>query len=619
MSLFKRGNVWWMKRTVNGTLVRRSLGVRDKRAALLKEAEYVRSLELREAGVETFPETRCGDVDALATEYEGELRRRGRSATHIQGTLMRVRRLLEGARSLAEVNPKWIRQRLGTLHETHGMSARTLNYYRTALHGFFAWLIQEERWEKNPVAAVERMAQTEPKRPRRALDRAEIQQLIAAAPRERSLVYLLSITSGLRRGEMKMLTWADIDVARGVIKIHAARTKNRKSARQVVPRNVLETIAARRGDAREDARVFSSIPKVETLRKDLVAAGIEPVTSEGQVDFHALRVTYATLLARAGVPLAQAQRLMRHSTPVLTSNVYTRLGIEDGRSAVASIDLNGLCPELCPPSVTTSRDPASNGASCNRAPVRLLDRPTGRRGEELERKKMEAPSGIEPEYTDLQSARELPKRPRHAELHDRLRLRPPLRTLDVRWFQARDPGRYSVQTVPVSTMRSKYSDRQYAKSQQSSLDPLFGRRSGVALILYALDAGLPQRGRIRRRIGVPSGHGCKLVSPTQGTTAVRRHIAQTDWDPCPRGARRDVRRVPQRESARTSLTSSLPPAAPRATRSDGGVDTDSVSVLDGSSCGCQHVGSGRPSVVVSADIQGSWRSAAQCIRRLSEP
>ena len=48
--------------------------------------------------------------------------------------------------------------------------------------------------------------------------------------------------------------------------------------------------------------------------------------ADGQVvDFHSLRVTFNTLMARAGVSLAQRQALMRHSDPKLTANVYTRL------------------------------------------------------------------------------------------------------------------------------------------------------------------------------------------------------------------------------------------------------------------------------------------------------
>ena len=58
-------------------------------------------------------------------------------------------------------------------------------------------------------------------------------------------------------------------------------------------------------------------------------------------EHNGLRVTYGTLLARAGVTLAQAQKLMRHSTPQLTANVYVKLQMDDARDAVAKIDVGG--------------------------------------------------------------------------------------------------------------------------------------------------------------------------------------------------------------------------------------------------------------------------------------
>jgi hypothetical protein len=55
------------------------------------------------------------------------------------------------------------------------------------------------------------------------------------------------------------------------------------------------------------------------------------------VDFLALRTTFGTDLARGGVSLQVAQKLMRHSTPTLTSNVYTVLGRDDERSGVNAL------------------------------------------------------------------------------------------------------------------------------------------------------------------------------------------------------------------------------------------------------------------------------------------
>jgi len=45
-------------------------------------------------------------------------------------------------------------------------------------------------------------------------------------------------------------------------------------------------------------------------------------TSGRRLDFHALRATFCTLLALAGVPLNKAMHLMRHNDPKLTMKVY---------------------------------------------------------------------------------------------------------------------------------------------------------------------------------------------------------------------------------------------------------------------------------------------------------
>ena len=101
------------------------------------------------------------------------------------------------------------------------------------------------------------------------------------------------------------------------------------------------------------------MPLTKTLRKDLEAAKIPVETPDGVIDVHALRVTYGTLLARAGVSLAQAQKLMRHSTPALTANIYTRLEMDDARDAVARIDM-GTKTETRKP--TTARRRRAAGA-----------------------------------------------------------------------------------------------------------------------------------------------------------------------------------------------------------------------------------------------------------------
>lgn len=70
------------------------------------------------------------------------------------------------------------------------------------------------------------------------------------------------------------------------------------------------------------------------LRVDLDKAKIAPETAEGIIDFHSLRVSYCTALARAGISPAIAQKLMRHSDIKLTLEIYTKFSSEEVSDAV---------------------------------------------------------------------------------------------------------------------------------------------------------------------------------------------------------------------------------------------------------------------------------------------
>jgi integrase len=60
------------------------------------------------------------------------------------------------------------------------------------------------------------------------------------------------------------------------------------------------------------------------------------------VDFHALRHTFITRLARCGVAPAVAKGLARHSTIVLTMDHYTHTLIGDERAALDRLpSING--------------------------------------------------------------------------------------------------------------------------------------------------------------------------------------------------------------------------------------------------------------------------------------
>jgi len=73
------------------------------------------------------------------------------------------------------------------------------------------------------------------------------------------------------------------------------------------------------------------------LKVDLEAADIPYKTKDGVCDFHSLRAVYVTELAEAGVDIKSLQTLARHSTPMLTMNVYAKSRAETLAAAVAKL------------------------------------------------------------------------------------------------------------------------------------------------------------------------------------------------------------------------------------------------------------------------------------------
>ena len=90
------------------------------------------------------------------------------------------------------------------------------------------------------------------------------------------------------------------------------------------------------------------------LRADLRDAEIDPTDESGQTtDFHALRHTYISLMARAGVAPKLLMDLARHSDVNLTMRFYSHTVVEDRAEALKALPDFGRTPEASPPVAAT--------------------------------------------------------------------------------------------------------------------------------------------------------------------------------------------------------------------------------------------------------------------------
>lgn len=179
--------------------------------------------------------------------------------------------------------------------------------------------------------------------------------------RERELLYLVLITTGLRQGELQSITIGQtyLDETPAWIELSHHDEKAGRGAsiplRDDIAERLRVHLAGRLAAFKAEIGVLSmkggpaglpmdqalfNVPNqlVRILDRDLEAAGIPKTDERGRtVDVHAMRHTFATMLSTSGVAPRVAQEAMRHSTMELTMKVYTDPKLLDVAGAMAAM------------------------------------------------------------------------------------------------------------------------------------------------------------------------------------------------------------------------------------------------------------------------------------------
>jgi integrase len=305
-----------------------SLGTSDKQVAERRRAERLREKQHERDGLilpKPLREAAQKAISEHLDDFLGDMERRGKSEKYLANLKFRVGALIPGCgwSTVKDVTADsfqvWRRKQAD-------LAPKTANDYLEAARCFFNWLIKNGRVQANPLASVEKVrTDGRETRQRRAFSDEEMKALLSAAG-ERKPIYLLAVHTGLRRSELAALTWGDVhlDAVTPFVQVRASTTKNGKPAAMRLHPEVVVALAEIKGDARADELVFKRFPRIERFCRDLKKAGVSYKDGSGQfADFHSLRKTFCTNLAKAGVPSRVAMTLMRHSDRRLTDKIYT--------------------------------------------------------------------------------------------------------------------------------------------------------------------------------------------------------------------------------------------------------------------------------------------------------
>lgn len=153
-----------------------------------------------------------------------------------------------------------------------------------------------------------------------------------------SLAYRMLALVGVRWEELRTLTAGQFTFGNEPeVALKSSFTKNGNSDRLPLPQDLATDLEAWIVDQAipSDKPIFTLPAKgMKRFLRDIEVAGIERYDSQGRsIDIHCLRYSFGTLLAKRGVHVSVAQRLMRHSKPELTIGVYTSVESIDSRHA----------------------------------------------------------------------------------------------------------------------------------------------------------------------------------------------------------------------------------------------------------------------------------------------
>ena len=244
---------------------------------------------------------------------------------------------------------KWLTQQ----YSNKRFSAKTCNHYLQEFKQFCRWLVENNRMTEKPIATLKPITidSGNVTFERRALTQEEITRLINTtisankrnnlSGEQRCLIYQIALLTGLRYSEIKSLQRESFDFTNNTVTIKDINAKNSKTDTLPLKPELakhLQTYFAQ-NPALPKANAFENMQAkgIYMLKKDLKEAGIDYITQDGRADFHSLRHTYGTQLAKSGVLPQLAQKLMRHSSIDLTTNLYTHLLISDKQEAISKL------------------------------------------------------------------------------------------------------------------------------------------------------------------------------------------------------------------------------------------------------------------------------------------
>ena len=332
-SIYKRKDtkVWYVTYYTGGKRISEKVG-HNKKAAQYRRNEI--ELQLVKGERPLLPDT---SVELLLDKYKTHLETR----PYAERTIKRISNFHNNLKSFFEdngivkiVNVTFdvIDQYLIERTKTDNIKPKTANMELGYIRAMFEYAISLGYMKVNPAAKMKRLKET--KKPPRFFTEDELEAIFSNSG-DHEAYYMILLHTGLRAGDTARLTWSNVDLESGFIRVLMEKTDI------VVTIPISDQLRKCLLDQpMTDGKLFHNLDNDSLRRKPrryLVKVLKEAKLDIRGVGLHTFRHTFASRLIMAGVPLIQISKWLGHKDISMTM-VYSHLEPTSGRDDINKIN-----------------------------------------------------------------------------------------------------------------------------------------------------------------------------------------------------------------------------------------------------------------------------------------
>jgi len=352
MGIFRKNNSWFIDYYVGARRVRERVGLSKGEA---RKALAIRQAQVAQGRFDLRPQMSVPTFEQFAERYTEFSKANKRGFYNEKYRIRQLSRFF-GRRKLSDLT-SWDAERFKA-QMSKSVGPATVNRLLGNLKHMMTMAVKWAILSKNPFAGVKLLPVS--KFSERILSKEEEGPLLAAcsrvrAPYLRSMV-VLALNTGMRKGEILSLRWAQVDLTNRLIHIYNAKTAH--SERRIPMNDTVFELLAALWRQRNNDFVFPSHRKLGSQFRDPKVAFTRAIRLAGisHLRFHDLRHTFATRLVRASVDLITVQHLLGHAKITMTAR-YAHSLADDKMAAVRRLDFAGFCslpdPNRTPEPIST--------------------------------------------------------------------------------------------------------------------------------------------------------------------------------------------------------------------------------------------------------------------------